>query len=91
LPRSLAERGADNNLENLVLAEARCPRRGNVRIGDPVGVPGDLLDQRAQRLGNPRVVKRGTALGREAMPSPSRIRATNALRACLMSDIRFPL
>src|SRR4029450_10406076 len=63
LPRGLADRRAHHDLEDLVLAEARCPRRGDVLVGDLVGVLGDLVDQRAQRLGKPCVVERGAALG----------------------------
>jgi hypothetical protein len=86
LPRGLADRRAHHDLEDLVLAEARCPRRGDVLVGDLVGVLGDLVDQRAQRLGKPCVVERGAALGVRST-SPSRIRATSALRACVISDM----
>jgi hypothetical protein len=44
------------------LRSARCPRRRYVRIGDLVSVPGDLVDQGAQRLGETRVVKRCAAV-----------------------------
>src|SRR6266540_4387644 len=63
LPRGLADCRAHHDLEDLVLAEARCPCCGDVVVGDLVGVLGDLVDQRAQRLGEPCVVERGAALG----------------------------
>src|SRR5262249_33805907 len=61
LPCGLANRGAHHDLEDLVLAEARCPRRGDVLVGDLGGLPGDLADQGARRLGEPRIVERGAA------------------------------
>src|SRR5262249_15218512 len=63
LPCGLANCSAHHDLEDLVLAEAECPRSGDVLIGDLVGVLGDFVDQRAQRLGKPCVGKHGTALG----------------------------
>jgi len=37
--------------------------QGDVVVGDLAGVLGDLIDQRSQRLGKPRVVERGMVLG----------------------------
>src|SRR6516225_7084381 len=62
LSAGLADCGAHHHLEDLILAEARCPRNGDVLIGDLVGVLRDLVDQRAQWLGKTCVVERGTAL-----------------------------
>src|SRR5215813_14931859 len=53
LAARLADCSAHHHLEDLVLAQARCPRSSEVLIRDPVGVPGDLADQLAQRLGKP--------------------------------------
>src|SRR5262249_16192026 len=63
LPAGLADCSAHHHLENLGLAKAGCTRRAEVLICDLVGVLGDLVDQRVQRLGKPCVVERGTALG----------------------------
>src|SRR5262249_55408489 len=62
LPRGLADCSAHHHLEDLVVAEAGRPRSGDVLIGDLVGVLGDLVDQRVQRLGKSCIVERGTAL-----------------------------
>src|SRR5262245_5008297 len=58
----LADRGADHDLEDLVLAEAGFLRRSDVLVGDLIGVLGDLVDQRPQRIRDPFVVERGAAL-----------------------------
>src|SRR5918996_6396136 len=63
LPSGLANRGADHDLEELVLAYARCPRCGDVLVGDLVGIPSYLIDERTQRIGMPCVIERSTALG----------------------------
>src|SRR5262249_8923608 len=63
LAAGLAGWSANHRLEDLVLAEAGCPRSGDVLISDMVGVLGDFVDQSVQRLAKPCVVIRGTALG----------------------------
>jgi hypothetical protein len=62
LPSGLADRGADDDLEDLVFAQARSSSRGDVLIGDLVGPILHLADQRRQWLAERRVVERGTAL-----------------------------
>ena len=44
LPSGLADSGAHHDLEDLVLAEARCPRGGDVLVGDPIGMLRNLVD-----------------------------------------------
>ena len=63
LPRRLADCGAHNDFEDLVLTQAGCLRSGHVLVSDPVGLLGDFVDQRIQRLGESCMVERGTALG----------------------------
>src|ERR671919_633242 len=63
LPSGLADRTADHDLKDLVLAEARCLCSGDVLVGDFVSVPSHLIDERAQRIGKPRVIEASTALG----------------------------
>ena len=46
LPSRLTGRGADHDLKDLIFAEARCPRDGDVRIGDLVCMLCQLVDQR---------------------------------------------
>jgi hypothetical protein len=63
LPRCLTDRGTYHELEDLILAQTRSPRHGDVLVGDRVGVLGDLVDPGFQRLGEPCVVESGAALG----------------------------
>jgi hypothetical protein len=63
LPRGLTDRGTHDDLEDLVLAEARFSRCGDVVVSDLGGLRGDLVDQSPQRFGEPCVVERGAALG----------------------------
>src|SRR4029453_4465743 len=62
LTGGLADRGAHNELEYLVCAEARSLCGGDVRVGNLVGVLGNLVDQRRYGPGEPCVIDRGTAL-----------------------------
>src|SRR5574341_299846 len=62
LPRGLADGGTHHELEYLVLARPRCPRSGDVLVGDFGGVLCHRVDQHAQRLGEPCVIERGAAL-----------------------------
>jgi len=80
-------RGTHHDLKDLVLAEARCPRRGDIFVGDLMGVLGDLVDQRAQRLSSPALSNAARRWACNALLSPSRIRSTDAVRACAISDI----
>src|SRR5262245_33676707 len=59
--RVLTDRRAHHELEDLILTGARRPRRGDVLVGDLVGVLGDLVVQHRQRLSEACVVKRGAA------------------------------
>jgi hypothetical protein len=63
LPQCLTDRRTDHELEDLVLPQAGAPNPANVFVGDAMGVPGDLVDQRAKRLRKPSVVECGTPLG----------------------------
>src|SRR5262249_7403791 len=62
LPRGLADRGADHELEDLVFGEAGHSNGCDVIVGDLVGVPGDLLDYPAHGLWQSCVVEGGAAL-----------------------------
>src|SRR5262249_26605196 len=62
LAARLADCSANHHLEDLVLAEAGCPRSSDVVIGDTVGVFGNLVDQLIHRRGKPCIVKRATTL-----------------------------
>src|SRR5258708_37319326 len=57
LPRGLTDGGAYHDLEDLILALARRLDFGDVLVGDPCRLLGNLLDQRAQRLGEPCVIE----------------------------------
>src|SRR5215472_11894006 len=50
-PSGLPDRGADHDLKDLVLAEARFPRGCDVLVGDLVGMFGNPIDQRTYRFG----------------------------------------
>src|SRR5258707_2966644 len=50
LPRGLTDGGAYHELEDLILALARRLHGGDVLVGAPCPLPGDLIDQRAERL-----------------------------------------
>jgi len=63
LPSGLADRGTHRELEYVVFAKARGLCRGDVLVGDRVGVFDDLVDQGTQRLGEACVIERGSALG----------------------------
>ena len=62
LPRGLTDGGAYHELEDLILALARRLHGGDVLVGDPCRLPGDLVDQRAERLGEPCVIECGAPL-----------------------------
>src|SRR5260221_3419455 len=70
LPRGLTDGGAYHELEELILAEARRLHGGDVLVGDPCRLPGDLVDQRAERLGEPFVLECGAAGGGPPPPPP---------------------
>src|SRR5260221_1781286 len=70
LPRGLTDGGAYHELEELILAEARRLHGGDVLVGDPCRLLGDLVDQRAERLGEPCVLECGAA-GGARRPTPS--------------------
>src|SRR6266568_6203685 len=63
LPRGGTDGGADHQLEDLILAFARRKNGGDVLVGDPCRLPGDLVDQRAQRLAEPCVLECGAPSG----------------------------
>jgi hypothetical protein len=50
LPCGLADRSADDKLEDLVFGEAGRSNGRDILVGDLVGVPDDLLDQSTHRL-----------------------------------------
>src|SRR5689334_12041267 len=79
LPRGLTDGGADHEFEELILARARCQNGGDVLVGDPCRLPGDLVDQRAERLDEARVLE--CSAPSDALPSPSRTWVTTALCA----------
>src|SRR5947209_7768950 len=62
LPHGLTEGGAYHEFEDLILALARCLDFGDVLVGDPCRLPGNFVDQRAERLGEPCVIECGTPL-----------------------------
>src|SRR5258708_23183795 len=53
LPRGLTDGGAYHELEDLILALARRLHGSDVLVGDPCRLLGDLVDQRAEWLGEP--------------------------------------
>src|SRR5262245_59013532 len=61
LPCGLSDRGADDEFEDLVFGEAGHSNRGDIVVGDLVGVPRDLLDHAAHRLWQSCVVEGGAA------------------------------
>src|SRR5437660_5163815 len=63
LPRGLTNGGAYHELEDLVLALARRHYGGDVLVGDPCWLPGNFVDQRAERLGEPCVIECGAPRG----------------------------
>src|SRR5215469_4329238 len=60
LPRGGTDGGADHQLEELILAFARRKNGGDVLVGDPRRLTGDLVDQGAQRLAEPCVLECST-------------------------------
>src|SRR5258708_30072801 len=62
LPRGLTDGGAYHELEDLILALARRLHGGDVLVGDPCRLPGDLIDQRAERLGEACAIEYGAPL-----------------------------
>src|SRR6266581_5165517 len=62
LSRGLTDGGADHEFEELILARARRLHSGNTLVGDPCRLPGDLVDQRAERLGEPGVLEGGAPI-----------------------------
>jgi hypothetical protein len=71
----------------LVFAEARSSRRGNVRISDLVACFVSLSITVLSGSASPALSNAARRWVCDAVPSPSSIRATSALRACLMSDM----
>src|SRR5215470_15160413 len=63
LPRSGTDGGADHQLEDLILAFARRNNGGDVLVADPRRLPGDLVDQGAQRLAEPCALEGGASGG----------------------------
>src|SRR5262249_50184604 len=72
LSRGLPDRGTHDDLKDLVLAETRCPGRGDVFVGDLVSMVGDLVNQCAQRLGEARAVGPRPAAGGAGRAAPFR-------------------
>src|SRR5215510_8838922 len=86
LPRGLADRGADHELEDLVFGEAGHSNSRDIIVGDLVGVLGDLLDHCTQRRWHSSVVEGGAAqVGRGVAASieDSRYKSLSCL-----SDVR---
>src|ERR1700730_3571181 len=63
LPRGLTYGRTYHELEDLILAEARCLHRGKVLVGDLCRPLSDLAHERVERLRGQCVVERGTPLG----------------------------
>jgi hypothetical protein len=53
LPHGLPDRPANDDLEELIVAQARGARGGEVLVGDVPGALGDLLDERSEGLVEP--------------------------------------
>jgi len=52
----LPDRGAHHDLKDLVFTEARRPHGGDVLVGDLIGMPGNLVDERTEGFGEAAVV-----------------------------------
>src|SRR3982074_524238 len=63
LPRGLTYGRTYHELEDLILAEARCLHRGKVLVGDLCRALSDLAHERVERPRGQCVVERGTPLG----------------------------
>src|SRR5262245_50613516 len=63
LPCGLTDGSTDYEFEELILARARRQNGRDVLVGDPCRLPGDLVDQRAEGLGEPCVLECGAPLG----------------------------
>src|SRR6185503_16172615 len=68
LAHRLSDGATNHQLEDLVLREARRTRRGDVLIGNLVGLPHDLVDQCPQRGEEAHVVERRPSLGARRTP-----------------------
>src|SRR5260370_42672881 len=55
LPRGWTNGSTYHELDDLILARARRLHGGDVLVGNPCGLSGDLVDQRAERLGGARL------------------------------------
>ncbi len=62
LPRRLADRGTHHDLEDLVFAEPRRPRRRDVLVGDPLACLATLSTSVRSGSAQPAIVERGPAL-----------------------------
>src|SRR5260370_33843300 len=62
LPRGLTDGGTYHELEDLILALARRLHGGDVLVGDPCRLPGELVGQSAQRRRQPLVFQVRAAL-----------------------------
>src|SRR5258708_35698957 len=83
LPCGGTDGGADHQLEELILAFARRKNGGDVLVADSRRVPGDLIDQGAQRLAEPRVFESSAAPcprrpAPDPLPAPSRAPVSHA-------------
>src|SRR5262249_58462310 len=63
LPRSLADRGANYELVDLVFGEAGLPNGCDIFVSDLAGVLGHLVDHRNERLWESGIGEGGAALG----------------------------
>ena len=70
LPRGLADRGADDDLIDLVLTQACALKRADVHIGDHPGVVCHLLHELAERFGEAFVVEGRAANLRRRLAFP---------------------
>jgi hypothetical protein len=57
LPSRLADHGADDELEELIISEARFHCGGKVRVGHLSGLGGNLVEQQAERFGELGIVE----------------------------------
>src|SRR5262249_54241465 len=86
LPCGLADRGADDELEDLVFGEAGHSNGRDIIVGDLVGVPGDLLDHAAQRLWQSSCFEGRAALGGRGVAAS--IQDPRHKRFSCLSDVR---
>src|SRR5262249_55999003 len=71
LPRGLADRGADDELEDLVFGQAGHSNGRDITVGDLIGVPCDLFDHPAHLLWQSPLAQAAPPLARPSTASPA--------------------